>query len=297
MKKNYLFLSIISLLALSACNDSGGTSSSLTSSSNDSSNNSSSSSSSDTSLNSEDLSGLTTAITNMGHNYTAKAYYGDNDLYYTLYCTEDGIYSKYSTEWGSSGFIFKDDGLAYYFHLTDGLANIDEEPYKWMDGDTYTRDFVYSRDYPVSTIVAEYFEKTAEGVYSCKEDYLYTMGRAIVSESDPAEIKINVADGYITNIEVNDFTDPDFGGTDSVNLTFENVGQTSIEEFLVTERPPFESQLPSPTDPSKPQAPSTYESAGDKPIDTVNPSVYVNGESDDTLSELKTAIDNAREKN
>ena len=225
----------------------------------------------------------------MGINYTANVYYGE-EITYRHICTEEGIYKDYFDEWKSSGFLFGENGYAYYFDIEDGKVVKDDEPYTDIYGNPYTKDYVIEQDYQVTSLEAEYFTKISENIYEAKPEYLYQLSRNLIGEPDPESITLTIESGLIQSIEIDNFYDDYLGELDSCQIVFTDIG-TSVLDLEIDTTPSFIDQLPPMNDPSKPV--STEVSDIGKML---TPDAYVLPE-DTSGGEnpgLKTALDEAK---
>lgn len=229
---------------------------------------------------------LEEAIAAMGHNYTANVYYGDA-LTYRHLCTEDGIYKDYFDEWKSSGFMFGEDGLAYFFELQDGEMVLDDEPYLDFYNEPYTKEYVISRDYQVSRLHAEDFVKTAPNTYVAKEEKLYELSHGLVDEGLPEGITLLTENGKVKSVSIEDFVDEDSGMLDTATIEFVDVGTTTLD-FSKPEKPDFVSQLPAENDPTKPVAPEEYDLENYHEPDPYDAGQSEGGELGDALFALKS---------
>ena len=229
---------------------------------------------------------LEEAIAAMGHNYTANVYYGDA-LTYRHLCTEDGIYKDYFDEWRSSGFMFGEDGLAYFFELQDGEMVLDDEPYLDFYDEPYTKEYVISRDYQVSYLHAEDFVKTAPNTYLAKEEKLYELSHGLVDAGLPAGITLLTENGKVKSVSIEDFVDEDSGMLDTATIEFVDVGTTMLD-FSKPEKPDFVSQLPAENDPTKPVAPEEYDLENYHEPDPYDAGESEGGELGDALFALKS---------
>lgn len=249
-----------------------------------------------------DVSGLESAIEAMGYNYTAEVWNNSNTTPdYAKISTEKGIYKKAPSEYASSGILFDTSGYyVYEFKVRGGNTIINyDNPSKKDDDTYYTRQDIYESEYIASVINPQAYLSQGSGVYACRAEYREQQGSAILGKAgSAASIYITVSGDYISRIAIDDFLDKDIGKEDTIEIEFSKIGTSSIDEYINTSGNVGGSyELPGPTDPSKPVAPSSVPGSDEvKPVDSVPSSAYVNGSNDNALPALKAAIDSARQK-
>lgn len=228
---------------------------------------------------------LKEALDAMGLNYTANVYYS-GELTYKHICTEDGIYKDYFSEYNSSGFMFDENDYAYFFELKDGVVQLDETPYEDFYGNYYTKQNVIDQDYFCSILQAEWFTKQAPNTYYAKDEFLATIANKLLYVDEPEEVILTTESGKVKDLQINNFYDDYYGSLDSVEITFTDVGTTTLD-FETEKVPSFLEQLPNENDPSKPTAPTTYDLENYHEVD---PYTLPNDDNEGINPELQQAI-------
>ena len=243
-------------------------------------------------VNPNDVTALSEALYVMQLNYTA-SYYISGGLSYKLLATYDAVLYNYGElDKRTYGYKFK-SGLAYRFKFNEfGVAEVEDTPYGDPENPLTQREVVYS--YPVSVIYEDDFTHTEENEYTCKEELLAEISQALVGATDARSIVVTLAKGVISKIAVSGYTSPESGLKANLEIRFTDIGKTNAD-WDTTNADSIWALIPDDNNPDYPDDAPQY--FGDDPVKTIDKYLLTDNcvsNNDNTLPDLKEAIDNAR---